>query len=69
MKRRVVVTGLGAVTSLSLKVEDLWQQILAGWGVTLAVVPAADDAFHARLTGAGWTELFADADGWLLRAP
>ena len=29
-KRRVVVTGLGAVTSLSLKVEDLWQRILRG---------------------------------------
>ncbi len=30
MKRRVVVTGLGAVTSLSCKVDDLWQRILAG---------------------------------------
>jgi 3-oxoacyl-[acyl-carrier-protein] synthase II len=30
MKRRIVVTGLGAVTSLSLKVEDLWQRILRG---------------------------------------
>ncbi|HEX3997523.1 MAG TPA: beta-ketoacyl-ACP synthase II [Pirellulales bacterium] len=30
MKRRVVVTGLGAVTSLSLKVDDLWQRILRG---------------------------------------
>ncbi len=30
MKRRVVVTGMGAVTSLSLKVDDLWQKILAG---------------------------------------
>ena len=30
MKRRVVVTGLGAVTSLSCKVEDLWQRILRG---------------------------------------
>ena len=30
MKRRVVVTGLGAVTSLSLKVEDLWQRIVRG---------------------------------------
>ena len=28
MKRRVVVTGLGAVTSLSLEVEDLWDRIL-----------------------------------------
>lgn len=30
MKRRVVVTGLGTVTSLSQKVDDLWQKILAG---------------------------------------
>src|SRR5436190_7583211 len=30
MKRRVVVTGLGVVTSLSCQVEDLWQRLLAG---------------------------------------
>ncbi len=30
MKRRVVVTGLGVVTSLSHEVDDLWQQVLAG---------------------------------------
>jgi 3-oxoacyl-[acyl-carrier-protein] synthase II len=30
MKRRVVITGVGAVTSLSCKVEDLWQRVLAG---------------------------------------
>ncbi len=30
MKRRVVVTGMGVVTSLSSKVDDLWQRILAG---------------------------------------
>lgn len=30
MKRRVVVTGLGAVTSLSCKVDDLWQRVAAG---------------------------------------
>jgi 3-oxoacyl-[acyl-carrier-protein] synthase II len=30
MKRRVVVTGLGAVTSLSCRVEDLWKRVLAG---------------------------------------
>jgi 3-oxoacyl-[acyl-carrier-protein] synthase II len=30
MNRRVVVTGLGAVTSLSHKIEDLWQRILRG---------------------------------------
>ena len=30
MKRRVVITGLGVVTSLSSQVEDLWQRVLAG---------------------------------------
>ncbi len=30
MKRRVVVTGIGAVTSLGLKVEELWQRVLRG---------------------------------------
>src|SRR3989304_1399559 len=30
MKRRVVITGIGAVTSLSCKVDDLWQRILRG---------------------------------------
>ncbi len=30
MDRRVVVTGLGVVTSLSCKVEDLWERILRG---------------------------------------
>ncbi len=30
MKRRVVVTGIGAVTSLSCKVDDLWRRVMAG---------------------------------------
>ncbi len=30
MKRRVVVTGIGAVTALSCQVDQLWQKILAG---------------------------------------
>lgn len=30
MKRRVVITGLGAVTSLSRQVPDLWNRLLAG---------------------------------------
>ena len=30
MKRRVVITGLGVVTSLSTKVEDLWARLCAG---------------------------------------
>jgi 3-oxoacyl-[acyl-carrier-protein] synthase II len=30
MKRRVVVTGIGAVTSLACKVDDLWRKVLRG---------------------------------------
>ena len=30
MKRRVVVTGIGAVTSLGCKVEELWTRICKG---------------------------------------
>ncbi|HTU26197.1 MAG TPA: beta-ketoacyl-ACP synthase II [Pirellulales bacterium] len=30
MKRRVVITGLGVVTSLSCKVDDLWARVLKG---------------------------------------
>jgi 3-oxoacyl-[acyl-carrier-protein] synthase II len=30
MKRRVVVTGIGAVTSLATKVDDMWSKILRG---------------------------------------
>jgi 3-oxoacyl-[acyl-carrier-protein] synthase II len=30
MKRRVVVTGIGTVTSLSCKVDELWQKLLRG---------------------------------------
>ncbi len=30
MKRRVVVTGLGVVTSLSCRVDDLWRRVISG---------------------------------------
>ena len=30
MKRRVVVTGLGVVSSLSCRVDELWSKVLAG---------------------------------------
>jgi 3-oxoacyl-[acyl-carrier-protein] synthase II len=51
MKRRVVVTGLGCVTSLALNVEALWQAILAGKsGVhTLSIV----DTTHQRVKFGG----------------
>lgn len=30
MRHRVVITGLGVVTSLSCKVNDLWSRVIAG---------------------------------------
>ncbi len=46
---------------------DGWQDVLAAWAPTLVI--AADDAFVARLAAAGWTELYADDDGTVMRAP
>ena len=46
---------------------DGWEDVLAAWAPTLVI--AADDAFVARLAAAGWTELHADEDGTVMRAP
>ena len=44
-----------------------WEDVLAAWAPTLVI--AADDAFKARLAALGWTELHADDDGSVMRAP
>lgn len=46
-----------------------WEEQLAAWGVTLAVVAAQDEALFGRLSGAGWASVFADGDGWVVVAP
>ena len=46
---------------------DGWEDVLAAWAPTLVI--ATDDAFAARLAAAGWTELHADEDGTVMRAP
>jgi 3-oxoacyl-[acyl-carrier-protein] synthase II len=51
MKRRVVVTGLGAVTSLSLKVEDLWKRILAGESGVHTLKSFDTSAYKVRFGG------------------
>ena len=60
MKRRVVVTGIGAVTSLSCKVDDLWQRVLRGesgvhelkaFDTTLHKVKFGGDIHNWSMTG------------------
>ncbi len=48
MNRRVVVTGIGAVTSLSCQVDDLWKKVLAGEsGIhQLKIFDTADHKVH-----------------------
>lgn len=57
MKRRVVVTGLGAVTSLSLKVEDLWQRVCRGESGIHAITSFDTSEFKVRFGGEiyNWT--------------
>ena len=51
-KRRVVVTGIGAVTSLSCKVDDLWQRILRGESGIGPITRFDVSAFPTRIGGA-----------------
>ena len=51
MKRRVVITGLGTVTSLSCQVDDLWKRILQGEsGVRLVKLHDTTD-FRVKIGG------------------
>ncbi|HEY2838557.1 MAG TPA: beta-ketoacyl synthase N-terminal-like domain-containing protein, partial [Pirellulales bacterium] len=51
MKRRVVVTGLGAVTSLSCKVDDLWQRICRGESGVRALTSFDTTQFKVKFGG------------------
>src|ERR1051325_7963463 len=51
MKRRVVVTGLGAVTSLSCQIEDLWKRILQGESGIHAIRLFDTSGFKVRFGG------------------
>lgn len=54
MKRRVVVTGMGAVTALSCKVAELWQRVLRGESgiVPIRTIPAEMlDRLKVRFAG------------------
>ena len=47
---------------------DGWEDQLATWDVAIVVAQAHDTAFRDRLVASGWTELYQDADGSILRA-
>ncbi len=51
MNRRVVITGLGAVTSLSSKVDDLWQRLLNGESGVHEIRAFDTSAFKVRFAG------------------
>lgn len=51
MNRRVVVTGLGVVTSLSRQTDDLWQRVLAGESGIHAVNSFDTAPFKVRFGG------------------
>ena len=57
MKRRVVITGLGAVTSLSCQVEDLWKRICAGESGIVPITVFDASQFRVRFGGeiSAWT--------------
>lgn len=63
MRRRTVVTGLGAVTSISCQVEDLWQKILAGQSGIHELTVFDTTKFKVHFGGdiTGWS-----TDGYLL---
>ena len=54
MKRRVVITGLGVVTSLSCQVEDLWQRLLAGESGIHALRIVDTERFKVKFGGDVW---------------
>ncbi|MBI2827401.1 MAG: beta-ketoacyl-ACP synthase II [Planctomycetia bacterium] len=51
MKRRVVVTGLGVVTSLSCRVDDLWQRICQGESGVRPLTSFDTSAFKVKFGG------------------
>lgn len=62
MKRRVVVTGLGAVTALSCKLDDLWRRILEGESGVRTITRFDTSRFRVRFGGEIET---LDTEGYL----
>jgi len=57
MKRRVVITGLGAVTSLGCRVDELWTRCLNGESGVYTIQRFDPSAYRSRIGGeiADWT--------------
>lgn len=53
-KRRVVITGLGVITSLSCEVESLWQRILSGESGIHQLKCFSTDEFKVKFGGDVW---------------
>jgi len=51
MNRRVVITGLGAVTSLACQVDELWKRILAGESGVREIKNFDASSFRSRIGG------------------
>lgn len=51
MKRRVVVTGLGVVTSLSCQVKDLWERVLKGESGIHELKRFPSEGYKVRFSG------------------
>ena len=49
--RRVVVTGLGAVTPVGLNVDDFWRALLAGESGIREITSFDTTGFAARIAG------------------
>lgn len=62
MKRRVVITGLGVVTSLSCQVEDLWKRVCAGESGIRPIT--AFDTTHYKVKFGGEVSAFT-TDGYI----
>jgi 3-oxoacyl-[acyl-carrier-protein] synthase II len=67
MKRRVVVTGLGIITSLGCQLDDLWRRLLAGESGIHALKIFDTERFKVRFGGdvydwdpEQWPEAFTD---------
>ncbi len=58
MKRRVVITGLGVVTSLGCEVETLWRRILAGESGVAPLTQFDTTGFKVHFGGEGLPGLF-----------